>query len=240
MVRFEDVTKQFSKNSAALSNISFTVDDGEFVFLIGPSGAGKTTILNLITAQYMPTSGNIYFGDFDYFRLAKRDIPLLRRSIGCIFQDYKLLIDRTAEENLRLPLEIAGKSKKETQEYVNEALRAVGLETKEKLFPRELSGGEIQRVAIARAIITNPKLLLADEPTADLDEKNAWTIVGLLEKINATNHTTVVMATHNPDIVRKMKKRIIAIEDGRIASDSKKDAGKNDKTEKQLQELEMA
>lgn len=224
MIKFEDVSKQFGKNIAAIANVSFTIEDGEFVFLVGPSGAGKSTILNLLTVQYLPTSGNIYFDDYDYFRLVKRDIPYLRREIGCIFQDYKLLVDRTVGENLALPLEIIGKNDKEIKNYVSEALKEVGLSGKENLFPKELSGGEVQRVAIARAILTNPKVILADEPTADLDEKNAWVIVELLAKINAANHTTVIMATHNPEIVRQMKKRVITIDEGRVMADTKKQA----------------
>lgn len=222
MLKFENVSKAFSPKSSALTDISFTIEDGEFVFLVGASGAGKSTLLTLINCQLWANHGDITFNDYYYPSLRRKDIPEVRRTIGSIFQDYKLLLDRTVEENVRLPLEIVGVKKPEINEFVTQALNEVGLDGKQKVFPRELAGGEVQRVAIARAIITNPALLLADEPTADLDEDNAWIIVRLLEKINQVNNTTVIMATHNKDIVDKMKKRVITIENGMIVSDTGK------------------
>lgn len=221
MIKFENVSKSFSKNSTALNSITLEILDGEFVFIVGPSGAGKTTLLNLINRLTLPTSGTIIFNDWQITDLEKKLLPKLRRKIGYIFQDYKLLMDRTVEENIGLTLDVQGKDEKIIKKHVAEALHVVGLEGKGKLFPRELAGGEVQRVAIARAIIANPEVLLADEPTADLDPKNAWAIVHLLEKINNENKTTIIMATHNRDIVDQMKKRVVTMENGSIISDER-------------------
>lgn len=219
MLKFENVSKSFGKHITALSTINLTIADGEFVFLVGPSGAGKTTLLNLITRLSLPSQGSIFFNDWEITNLPKKLIPQLRRKIGCIFQDYKLLMDRTVEENVALTLEVQGKDEKLIKKHVEEALDVVGLNGKGKLFPRELAGGEVQRVAIARAIIANPEVLLADEPTADLDPDNAWSIMHLLEKINSENKTTIIMATHNAEIVDKMKRRVVAMENGGVISD---------------------
>lgn len=221
MLKFENISKSFGKHVTALSTINLTIDDGEFVFLVGPSGAGKTTLLNLIIRLNLPTHGSIYFNDWEITQLPKKLIPQLRRKIGCIFQDYKLLMDRTVEENIALTLEVQGKDQKLIKKHVQEALDVVGLNGKGKLFPRELAGGEVQRVAIARAIIANPEVLLADEPTADLDPGNAWSIMHLLEKINSENKTTVIMATHNTEIVDKMMRRVVVMENGAVISDQK-------------------
>ncbi len=221
MLKFDQVSKKFSAKSSALHDITLEIADGEFVFLVGTSGAGKTTLLSLITRQLYPTSGTILFNDWDITALPKNKIPELRRKIGSIFQDYKLLMERTVEENVGLTLDVQGRHGQEVEQMVNEALNLVGLEGKNKFFPQELAGGEIQRVAIARAIVANPEMLLADEPTADLDPRNAWAIVKLLEKINETNKTTIIMATHNTDIVNQMKKRVVMLENGSIVSDEK-------------------
>lgn len=221
MIVFDNVSKAFSPKSSALLNVSFTIEPGEFVFLVGPSGAGKTTILSLIIRQLRPSSGDIKVIDWDLADLPKKKIPLLRRKVGSIFQDYKLLMDRTVEENVALSLEVQGKPQPEIKKFVTEALDVVGLDGKGQFFPQELAGGEVQRVAIARAIVANPEVILADEPTADLDPKNAWAIVQLLDKINKENHTTVIMATHNTDIVNQMKRRVIVLENGQVVSDQK-------------------
>lgn len=219
MLKFENVSKTFGKNITALANVNLSIADGEFLFIVGPSGAGKTTLLNLITRLSLPTSGSIFFNDWEVTDLPKKLIPMLRRKIGCIFQDYKLLMDRTVEENIALTLEVQGKAEDLIKKHVAEALDVVGLNGKGRLFPRELAGGEVQRVAIARAIIANPEVLLADEPTADLDPDNAWAIMRLLETINNENKTTIIMATHNTDIVNRMKRRVVVMENGTVTND---------------------
>jgi len=221
MIKFEKVTKKFPDGTVALSDIDFEIKDKEFVFLIGPSGAGKTTLLRLITCDLLPTSGSIIVGKFNLKKIPSSRIPYLRRKIGVIFQDYKLLIDRTVWENIALALEVIGKSEKEIAQEIDEVLARVGLSGKEKFFPQQLSGGELQRTAIARAVVGQPDIILADEPTADLDPATAWSIISLLDEINKAG-TTVLMATHNAEVVNTLSRRVIYLDRGKIIEDRQK------------------
>jgi len=219
MIILDRVTKKYSKKSpAALDNVSLHVEPGEFVLVVGPSGAGKSTLLRLLTREEKPSSGKLVVGGIDYDRLRDRDVPLLRRKIGVVFQDYKLLPNRTVFENVAFALEIVGMPNRDIRHTVPKVLELVGLGGKAENFPDELSGGERQRVAIARAVVRQPKILIADEPTGNLDAKHAWDIVAILEKINR-HGTTVLLTTHNEAIVEKLKRRVITIKDGRVASD---------------------
>lgn len=220
MLDFSKVTKKFGI-STALDNISFTIESGEFVFLVGPSGAGKTTILKLIINDMVPTSGKITFDGRDITKLSSSQTPYLRRKIGMIFQDFKVLNDRTILENVSVALEILGKNKSEITTQSFTVLKLVGLGGKADFFPAQLSAGELQRVAIARAVVGNPKVLLADEPTGNLDPKTGWDILKLLNSINKKG-TTIIMATHNADIVNSMDKRVIKLSAGRMVKDDKK------------------
>ena len=213
------VTKTYGKASKpALNRISVHISAGEFVILVGTSGAGKSTLLKLLTREEKPSSGKIVVGGIDYDTLRDKHIPLLRRKIGVVFQDFKLLPNRTVFENVAFALEIAGMTSREIKSTVPKVISLVGLEGKEKSFPHQLSGGERQRVAIARAVVRQPKILIADEPTGNLDPKHSWEIVRLLEKINKYG-TTVLLTTHNVDIVNKLKRRVITIDHGKITSD---------------------
>lgn len=220
MIRLNNVSKKFGTGSTALSDVTFTVEKGEFVFVVGPSGSGKTTLFRLITREMLPTSGSIHIGEWDIVNLAKKHIPHLRKSIGVIFQDLKLLKDRTIFENILLPLEVGNADDKNAAKKVEEILDQVGiLEHKDK-FPVQLSGGELQRAAIARALAFSPEIILADEPTGNLDTTTSWEIVKLLQDINKTG-TTVVMATHDTDIINSLLKRVLVIEKGQLVSDQK-------------------
>lgn len=221
MIKFDKVSKKFKDGTVALDQVSFSIDDGEFVFLIGPSGAGKTTVLKLILAESFPTKGKVVVDGKDVTKLNKKEIPLLRRKIGVVFQDFKLLYDRTVFENISISLEILGKEKEEIAKEVKKALSLVGLKGKEEFFPVQLSGGEFQRVGLARAIVANPKVLFADEPTGNLDLDTSWQIINLLKQINKKG-TTVIMATHNVEIVDSLNQRVIRLEKGKIVSDKKK------------------
>ncbi|MBA3758671.1 cell division ATP-binding protein FtsE [Candidatus Saccharibacteria bacterium] len=218
MILLDRVTKVYNRTNTALDRISLHVEPREFVIIIGTSGAGKSTLLKLLTKEEKPTSGKIVVGGLDYDKLKDRDIPLVRRKIGVVFQDFKLLPNKTVFENVAFALEIVGYGNKEIQHTVPRVLDLVGLKGKEKRMPHELSGGERQRVAIARAVVRQPKILIADEPTGNLDPKHAWEVIKVLEKINRYG-TTVVLTTHNQDIVNKLKRRVIAINDGRVVSD---------------------
>lgn len=217
MIYLENITKQFGKTKI-IDDISLHIKPKEFVSVVGLSGAGKTTLLKLITHEEMPTSGNIFVGGINYKDLKKGDIPYLRRKIGIVFQDFKLLPKKNVYENIAYALEVSGVKAKEIKTRVPKILELVGLKDKEKNFPTELSGGEQQRVAIARAIVNQPRILIADEPTGNLDPKNAWGIVDLLLKINSFG-TTVILTTHNKEIVDKIKQRVITIKKGKILSD---------------------
>ena len=222
MILLDRVTKNYGKsNKPALNRASIHVSAGEFVIIVGTSGAGKSTLLKLLTREEKPSSGKIVVGGIDYDTLKDRHIPLLRRKIGVVFQDFKLLPNRTVFENIAFALEIAGITNREIRSTVPKVIELVGLTGKEKHFPHQLSGGERQRVAIARAVVRQPKILIADEPTGNLDPKHSWDIVRLLEKINKYG-TTVILTTHNVDIVNKLKRRVITIDHGKIASDQAK------------------
>lgn len=220
MIKFEDLTKKFPGGTVAVSNINFEITDGEFAFLVGPSGSGKTTLLRLILRDITPSSGQITVDEHNLGKIDSRDIVQLRRKIGAVFQDLKLLSDRSVFENVALSLWVLGKIPAEVESEAKEKLGLVGLEEKADFFPTQLSGGELQRVAIARALSGDPKYLLADEPTGNVDEANAWKIVKILDKINKTG-ITVIMATHNSEIVDTLNKRVIRLEDGHIISDKK-------------------
>lgn len=218
MILLDRVTKVYNRSSTALDRVSLHVEPKEFVIIIGKSGAGKSTLLKLLTREERQTSGKIVIGGIDYDKLKDKDIPLLRRKIGTVFQDFKLLQNKNVYENVAFALEIVGFGNKEIEHTVPRVLDIVGLKGKEKRMPMELSGGERQRVAIARAIVRQPKILIADEPTGNLDPKHAWDIIKILEKINRYG-TTVLLTTHNTDIVNKLKRRVITIEDGKVVSD---------------------
>jgi cell division transport system ATP-binding protein len=218
MIVLDRVSKVYGDKTTALKRISLKVDPKEFVIIIGKSGAGKTTLLRLLTREEKQTAGKILVGGIDYDRLKDRNIPLLRRKIGVVFQDFKLLPNKTVFENVAFALEMVGQSNHEIRKTVPRVLDIVGLKDKAKQMPSQLSGGERQRVAIARAIVRQPKILIADEPTGNLDPKHAWDIIKILEKINRYG-TTVLLTTHNQDIVNKLKRRVITIKDGQIVGD---------------------
>ena len=219
MILLDRVTKTYNKNlGAALERVSLHVEPKEFVIVVGQSGAGKSTLLKLLTREERPTSGKIIVGGIDYDKLPDKNIPLLRRKVGTVFQDFKLLPNRTVFENVAFALEIVGASSKEINNTVPRVLDIVNLKDKAKRMPIELSGGERQRVAIARAIVRQPKILIADEPTGNLDPKHAWDVIHVLEKINRYG-TTVLLTTHNQDIVNKLKRRVVTIKNGKIVSD---------------------
>lgn len=221
MIRFDNVSKSFGGHEAALSDITVEIKDGEFVFLIGPSGAGKTTMLRLIIRDLVPTQGEVWVDDLSVASLPPANIHLLRQNVGTVFQDFKLLMDRTVFENVALVLEIMGKSDEEIVKGVGDVLDLVGLGNKHHYFPLQLSAGEMQRTGIARAIVGGPKVLLADEPTGNLDPATSWEILNILKEINSLG-TTIVMATHNAQIVDELKQRTITIEHGSIVRDEQK------------------
>ena len=212
------VTKTYNRRGPALDRASLHVEPKEFVLIVGPSGAGKSTLFKLLTREEKPTSGKIIVGGIDYDRLHDKDIPLLRRKIGVVFQDFKLLPNKTVAENVAFALEIASIPTNEIKHTVPKVLDVVGLKGKDRNYPLELSGGERQRVAIARAIVRQPKILIADEPTGNLDPKHAWDVIAVLEKINRFG-TTVLLTTHNQEIVNKLRRRVVTINDGKIISD---------------------
>lgn len=218
MILLDRVTKVYNRSNTALDRVSLHVEPKEFVIIIGKSGAGKSTLLKLLTREERQTSGKIVVGGLDYDKLHDKDIPLLRRKIGVVFQDFKLLPNKNVFENVSFALEIVGFGSKEINHTVPRVLDIVGLSGKEKRMMPELSGGERQRVAIARSIVRQPKILIADEPTGNLDPKHAWDVIKVLEKINRYG-TTVLLTTHNQEIVNKLKRRVITINDGRVVSD---------------------
>lgn len=221
LIEMKDVTKKYHRSTTALRDINVSVNQGEFVYIVGPSGAGKSTFIKLLYREEKITSGSLRVGEFDLNKLKKREIPLLRRSVGVVFQDYKLLPRKTVFENVAYAMEVIGEKRRNIKKRVPEVLDLVGLKHKMRSFPEQLSGGEQQRVAIARAIVNSPKLLIADEPTGNLDPEISWEIMQLLERINLQG-TTVLMATHNSQIVNTLRHRVIAIEDGRIVRDEEK------------------
>lgn len=218
MIKFINVSKRYNKDVIALSNISFEIENGEFVFIVGASGAGKSTLIKLLLKEEEPTSGSIVINKKDITKLKKREIPYLRRSMGVVFQDFRLLPNKTVFENVAFAMEIVGSHPKDIRRRVPMVLSLVGLSDKADKYPRQLSGGEQQRVSLARAIVNEPSILIADEPTGNLDPDTSWEIVKLISEINKRG-TTVVMATHAKDIVDAMKKRVIALEKGNIVRD---------------------
>lgn len=221
MIKLEKVTKKYPSGQIALDDLDLEIEDGEFVFVVGPSGVGKTTFLRLFTREIFPSSGKIMIGEQNILTIPTKKIPYLRRQIGTIFQDFKLLLNRTIFENVAVPLEVMGKSESHIEKEVAAVLEKVGLLEKAAHFPVQLSGGEVQRTAIARAIVGKPRILLADEPTADLDPATAITVVDILEKINQEDKTTIIMATHNAQIVNKYKKRVLSLKNGKVHSDER-------------------
>lgn len=220
MITFQDVSKQYYSD-LALDRISFSIEKGDFVFLVGPTGSGKTTIFRLIIRDLLPTEGAISIGDIDIIKLPGKKVRQLRRNVGVIFQDLKLLHDRTVRENVMLPLQFSGVSEKDAKERAEEVLKSVGMGPAFSKFPQQLSGGERQRVAIARALVFDPEVILADEPTGNLDIETSMQILQLLEEINKTG-TTIFMATHNDRIIDTSKKRVIVLENGKLKEDRKK------------------
>ena len=222
MIEFVNVCKTYEdNNTVALSHVNFKVDKGEFVFVVGPSGSGKSTLAKLLMYEQTPTSGEIYINNYKVHELQKKEIPYLRRSMGVVFQDFRLLPDRTVYENIQFAMQVVGASSREIRRRIPMVLSAVGLTQKAHDYPRQLSGGEQQRVSLARALANRPPLIIADEPTANLNPATALEIVEILESINDRG-TTVIMATHAKDIVNKFRKRVIAIDDGRIVRDCEK------------------
>lgn len=228
LIEMKGVGKKYHRSTTALRDINVTVNQGEFVYLVGPSGAGKSSFIKLLYREEKLTAGTLTVGEFNLNKLKKRDVPILRRSIGVVFQDYKLLPKKTVFENVAYAMQVIGEKPRDIKKRVPEVLDLVGLKHKMRSFPNQLSGGEQQRVAIARAIVNNPKLLIADEPTGNLDPEISWEIMQLLERINLQG-TTILMATHNKQIVDNLRHRVIAIEDGRIVRDEEEgEYGYND------------
>ena len=220
MIVLDNVCKTYNTGVSALNGVNLRIRKGEFVFIVGTSGSGKTTLFKLLLKELEPTSGKIYINNKNIGRRRRRKIPKMRRGIGVVFQDFRLLKDRNVYENIAFAQRVMGKSAKVIRETVPQMLTLVGLSDKAESFPNELSGGEQQRVSLARALVNNPPILLADEPTGNLDPDNAWEIMKLLEDINKRG-TTVVVVTHNREIVERMKKRVITIDKGVVVNDEK-------------------
>lgn len=218
MLEFIEVNKTYTNDVCALKNLSFKIEDGEFVFLIGASGAGKTSIIKMLLREIKPTSGQIIVDNVNIVELRNRKIPQLRRTMGVVFQDFRLLEGKTVFDNIKYPLQILGVSKKEINERVTELLELVGLSDRTNAFPNQLSGGEQQRICIARAIVNKPKYLIADEPTGNLDPNTSEEIMRALLDVNASG-TTVIVSTHDKDIVNKLKKRVISMNHGEMVND---------------------
>jgi cell division transport system ATP-binding protein len=221
MIVFESVTKIYEPDVAALRDVSFVIEKGEFVFVVGASGSGKSTIVRLLLKELEPTRGRIVVGGRDLTRLRRSKVPLLRRNVGCVFQDFKLLPTRTAAENVAYALKVQGESASAIRRKVPEVMNMVGLSHKMNSLPDELSGGEQQRVSIARAFVNHPPLLVCDEPTGNLDPDTSVGIMQLLYRINRSG-TTILMVTHDREMVDKMRRRVIALEDGRLARDERR------------------
>ncbi|KKU15512.1 cell division ATP-binding protein FtsE [Candidatus Jorgensenbacteria bacterium RIFCSPLOWO2_02_FULL_45_12] len=218
MIIFQNVTKTYSKGMVALDKVSFKIQPNEFVSFVGRSGAGKSTIIKLLIGEEQPTKGQIFFGSYEVNKLKSNEMPEFRRHIGVIFQDFRLLLKKTAFENVAFALEVEGRAQREINELVPQVLEMVGLKDKAHNFPAELSGGEKQRVAIARAMINRPDVLIADEPTGNLDPFNTWEVIKILTKINELG-STVLLATHDKEIVNALGERVITLEDGRVIKD---------------------
>ena len=219
MIELQDVHKTYDTGTKALNGISMKIDDGEFVFLVGPSGSGKSTIIKILTAELRPTSGSALVNGFAVEKLRGRAVPYLRRTLGVIFQDFRLISDKSVYENVAFAMRVIGAAPKEIKKRVPYVLELVGLETKGRRLPNELSGGEQQRVAIARALVNNPSVIIADEPTGNLDPARSLEIMMLLERINELG-TTVVVVTHEKDLVDRFGKRVVTIDSGHVVNDS--------------------
>ena len=218
MIEFKKVKKSYSEGNHALRGISMQIEDGEFCFLVGPSGSGKSTIIKLITGELKPTSGTVHVNGYSLERIRKREIPYLRRTVGVVFQDFRLIDKMTVYENVAFAMRVVGANSKEIKDRVPYVLELVGLETKMNRHPNEMSGGEQQRLAIARALVNNPSTIIADEPTGNLDPERSFEIMALLQEINNLG-TTVLVVTHAQNLVELFGKRVIAIDDGLIVSD---------------------
>ena len=218
MIRLKDVEMEYDNGTRAIKGISLTIEDGEFVFLVGPSGSGKSTIIKLITGELKPTSGSVHVNSFFLERIRKREIPMLRRTVGVVFQDFRLIPNMTVYDNVAFAMRVIGARESEIRERVPYVLELVGLENKASRHPGEMSGGEQQRLAIARALVNNPSTIIADEPTGNLDPARSYEIMALLEEINNLG-TTVLVVTHARDLVERFGKRVIAINDGLVVSD---------------------
>jgi len=221
MIKLTGVSKFYPPSVTALKNVSLTIKPGEFVSVVGQSGTGKTTIVKILIGEEKADKGKVMIGDWDITKIGRREVPYLRRQLGVIFQDFKLLPKKTLKENVAFALQVCGQSPKKIDNIVPHVMKIVGLEDKQNRYPHEISGGEQQRVAIARALVHRPKILLADEPTGNLDSINAYEIIDLLLKINKFG-TTVVLVTHNKEIVNRLKKRVITLDGGSVISDQEK------------------
>ncbi len=221
MIEMQDVWKEYPNGTVALSGVSVHITKGEFVYVVGPSGAGKSTFIKLMYREEKPTKGHIFVNGFNLERLRNRKVPLLRRNIGVVFQDFKLLPKLTAYENVAFALEVIGSHRRNMRRRIKDVLEWVGLSDKQDVLPNQMSGGEQQRVAVARALVNNPQVIIADEPTGNLDPETSWGIMRLFQRINDRG-TTIVMATHNKEIVNTMRKRVLAVENGQIVRDEQK------------------
>lgn len=220
MLLMSDVSKVYPSGSTALQDVNIHIDPGEFVFLVGPSGAGKSTFIKMLFREVLPTSGSIYVNGTDILGLTDKEVPFLRRQLGIIFQDYRLLPDRTVYENVAFAMQVIEAPRRKIKRTVMNVLELVGLKDRANAYPNELSGGEQQRIAIARAIVNEPVLIIADEPTGNLDPETSWEIMEIFKEINEAG-ATIIMATHDKEIVDAMAKRVIAIEKGQIVRDEK-------------------
>ena len=218
MILFTDVEKTYDQGNQALNGVSMQIEDGEFCFLVGPSGSGKSTIIKLITGELRPTKGSVHVNGYSLERIRKREIPYLRRTVGVVFQDFRLITNMTVYDNVAFAMRVIGAKEREIRERVPYVLELVGLENKKNRLPGEMSGGEQQRLAIARALVNNPSTIIADEPTGNLDPARSFEIMSLLEQINNLG-TTVLVVTHAQDLVERFGKRVIAINDGKVVSD---------------------
>ena len=218
MIEFTDVVKSYTKGNTALNGVSMQIEDGEFVFLVGPSGSGKSTIIKMITGELKPTSGTVHVNGYSLDHIRKREIPYLRRTVGVVFQDFRLIPNMTVYDNVAFAMRVIGAREREIKERVPYVLELVGMNDKNRRHPTELSGGEQQRLAIARALVNNPSTIIADEPTGNLDPARSLEIMSLLQEINNLG-TTVLVVTHEMDLVQRFGKRVIAIDDGLIISD---------------------
>ena len=218
MIEFNDVVKSYAQGNKALRGVSMQIEDGEFAFLVGPSGSGKSTIIKLITGELQPTSGTVHVNGYSLDRIRKREIPYLRRTLGVVFQDFRLIPTKTVYENVAFAMRVIGTREREIKDRVRYVLELVGLDTKSQRHPGELSGGEQQRLAIARALVNNPSTIIADEPTGNLDPARSLEIMSLLQEINNLG-TTMLVVTHEHDLVERFANRVIAIDDGLVISD---------------------